>query len=154
MKTTIRLITTSLFGLALMAYGQDNNASVPTVQAVPHTADNSKDAVDVSPATTFDPHLGGVTSTAAFVGSSVLQRKVVDVFSPNSISVPLALLPFLVSHGKPPPFLARFSTIRLLARWSAPVATLSEFVSNGSINRPAGAKIYDLISSFFPHSTK
>lgn len=83
MKTTIRLITTSLFGLALMAYGQDNNASVPRVEAVPHTANNSKDSVDVSPATTFDPHLGSVTSTAAFVGSSVLQRKVVDVFSPQ-----------------------------------------------------------------------
>jgi hypothetical protein len=81
MKTTIRLITTSLFGLALMAYAQNNNAAVPKVQAAAPQADKSKESMPMT--ATFDPWLGNVTSTYAYAGSSYYQEKTIDVYGFN-----------------------------------------------------------------------
>jgi hypothetical protein len=81
MKTAIRLITTSLFGLALMAYGQNDNASIPKAQVAAPQANQSKESMPAN--ATFDPWLGNVTSTYAYVGSSVFNQKVIDIFGFN-----------------------------------------------------------------------
>lgn len=81
MNKTVTLLTTSLFGLALMAYGQNNNASAAKVQAAAPQANQSSELVPMT--ATFDPWLGNVTSTYAFIGSSVTQQKVITITNLN-----------------------------------------------------------------------
>ena len=78
MKNIIRLLAIASFSLAGTAFAQNTAPAPRSVEAQDARAQEL--AAPVTPNARFDPFLGNVTSTYAYVGSSYYQELTVDVY--------------------------------------------------------------------------